>query len=230
MRTRLSAAKKRPGWVGGQLLRPADKQGGRVIVGTWKSRADWEAWHHDPQFAETRQRLDGLESAPAEHWWHDVLRDVRKTAAPPPPPSLQASRDEGQGEDPPKALGLTIPPAALSRHKMRLNHANHRAQPIPAWLVDPLPAFQNTQLPVVLGRSSGASRDILGQAEAKSADSSSPRPLLRGLRSTMGPRGSSVRSSLGLSLPSGEPSWRSDTAAAAALMAHRGPPRSRGTL
>jgi heme-degrading monooxygenase HmoA len=53
MRTRLSAAKKRPGWVGGQLLRPADRQDRRVIVGTWKSRADWEAWHHDPQFTET---------------------------------------------------------------------------------------------------------------------------------------------------------------------------------
>jgi heme-degrading monooxygenase HmoA len=92
MRTRLSAAKKRPGWVGGQLLRPADKQDRRVIVGTWKRRADWEAWHHDPQFRETRQRLDGLESAPAEHWWHDVLRDVRKTAAPPPPTTQPASK------------------------------------------------------------------------------------------------------------------------------------------
>ena len=92
MRTRLSAAKKRPGWVGGQLLRPADKQDRRVIVGAWKSRADWEAWHHDPQFTETRQRLDGLESAPAEHWWHDVLLDVRKTAAPPPPTTKPASK------------------------------------------------------------------------------------------------------------------------------------------
>jgi hypothetical protein len=27
------------------------------------TRADWEGWHHDPQFAETRQRLDGLETA-----------------------------------------------------------------------------------------------------------------------------------------------------------------------
>jgi heme-degrading monooxygenase HmoA len=92
MRTRLSAAKKRPGWVGGQLLRPADKQDRRVIVGTWKSRAAWEAWHHDPQFAETRQRLDGLESAPAEHWWHDVLLDVRKSAAPSAPTTKPASK------------------------------------------------------------------------------------------------------------------------------------------
>ena len=59
MRTRLTAARKRPGWVGGQLLQPADKPRTRVIVGTWRAHADWEAWHHDPQFAETRQRLTG---------------------------------------------------------------------------------------------------------------------------------------------------------------------------
>jgi heme-degrading monooxygenase HmoA len=80
MRSRLTAAKKRPGWVGGQLLRQSDKPDRRVIVGTWKTIASWEAWHHDPQFEETRQRLDGLESRPAEHWWHDVLLDVRKSA------------------------------------------------------------------------------------------------------------------------------------------------------
>jgi heme-degrading monooxygenase HmoA len=83
MRTRLSAAKKRPGWVGGQLLRQSDKPDRRVIVGTWRTRAAWEAWHHDPQFAETRRRLDGLESTPAEHWWHEVVLDVRKSAAAP---------------------------------------------------------------------------------------------------------------------------------------------------
>jgi heme-degrading monooxygenase HmoA len=83
MRARLSAAKKRAGWVGGQLLRPSDKPDRRVIVGTWRTRADWEAWHRDPQFAETRRRLDGLESEPAQHWWHEVVVDVRKSAAAP---------------------------------------------------------------------------------------------------------------------------------------------------
>src|SRR4029453_2763307 len=74
MRTRLSAARKAPGWVGGQLLRPGDKPDRRGIVGTWKTRTNWEACHHDPKFAETRQRLDGLESAPPENWGaHGVL-------------------------------------------------------------------------------------------------------------------------------------------------------------
>jgi hypothetical protein len=34
MRTRLSAAKKQPGWVGGQFLRQSDKPDRRVIVGS----------------------------------------------------------------------------------------------------------------------------------------------------------------------------------------------------
>ena len=92
MRTRLSAARKRPGWVGGQLLRQSDKADRRVIVGTWRTRADWEAWHQDPQFAETRRRLDGLESGPAEHWWHEVVLDVRKYEAAPPRASKVASK------------------------------------------------------------------------------------------------------------------------------------------
>jgi heme-degrading monooxygenase HmoA len=98
MRTRLSAARKRSGWVGGQLLRPADKPDRRVIVGTWRSRANWEAWHHDPQFAETRHRLDGLESAPAEHWWHDVVLDVRKASTPPPSISKSQSKRSAKGK------------------------------------------------------------------------------------------------------------------------------------
>jgi heme-degrading monooxygenase HmoA len=87
MRARLAAAKRRPGWIGGQLLRPADKEDRRVIVGTWRSHADWETWHHDPKFADTRRQLDGLVRAPDEHWWHDVVLDVRKAAATAKPPS-----------------------------------------------------------------------------------------------------------------------------------------------
>jgi heme-degrading monooxygenase HmoA len=98
MRRRLSAARERPGWVGGQLLRPSDKEDTRVIVGTWRTRADWEGWHHDPQFAETRQRLDGLESAPAEHWWHDVVLDVRKADAPQPPAAKSLNKRKVKGK------------------------------------------------------------------------------------------------------------------------------------
>jgi heme-degrading monooxygenase HmoA len=97
MRKRLTAARKRPGWVGGQLLRPADNDDKRVIVGTWRTRADWDGWHHDPTFAETRQRLEGLESAPAEHWWHDVVLDVRKATGSPSPPSKVPHKRKAKG-------------------------------------------------------------------------------------------------------------------------------------
>jgi hypothetical protein len=49
----------------------------RVIIGTWQTRADWEAWHADAKFRETRRRLDGLEAKPAEEWWHEVVADLR---------------------------------------------------------------------------------------------------------------------------------------------------------
>lgn len=98
MRTRLSAAKRASGWVGGQLLRPADKPERRVIVGTWRTRESWDAWHHDPKFTETRQRLDGLERAPAEHWWHEVVLDVRKASASAAPSSKSPGKRAAKGK------------------------------------------------------------------------------------------------------------------------------------
>jgi heme-degrading monooxygenase HmoA len=80
MRKRMMAVKTQPGWIGGQLLRSDDKPPRRVIVGTWRGRADWEKWHRDPQFVETRQELDQLVSGPERHRWHQVVLDVRKAA------------------------------------------------------------------------------------------------------------------------------------------------------
>ncbi|HEY0582964.1 MAG TPA: antibiotic biosynthesis monooxygenase [Chloroflexota bacterium] len=73
MRERLAAAADKPGWLSGQLMMPLDHLNRRIIVGTWQTRADWEAWHQDPAFAETRQRLEGLEDGSSEQWWHEVL-------------------------------------------------------------------------------------------------------------------------------------------------------------
>jgi heme-degrading monooxygenase HmoA len=77
MRARMTAAKKRPGWVGGQLLRMENQPSRRVIVGTWRTRADWEAWHLDPQFSETRRQLDPLVDGPEHRWWNEVVVDAR---------------------------------------------------------------------------------------------------------------------------------------------------------
>lgn len=76
MRERLLAARQHPGFVDGRLLMPLDGMHKRIIVGTWETRAAWEAWHADPAFGETRKRLEDLEAKPSEQWWHEVLLDV----------------------------------------------------------------------------------------------------------------------------------------------------------
>jgi heme-degrading monooxygenase HmoA len=75
MLERMGAARKQPGWIGGQLLRSPN---GRVIVGTWQSRADWEKWHQAPEFEATRQQLEGMADGPTEPGWHEVVAEVRK--------------------------------------------------------------------------------------------------------------------------------------------------------
>jgi heme-degrading monooxygenase HmoA len=77
MRERLGAAQDRDGWLGGQLLIPLDALNERIIVGIWETRADWEAWHADAAFQQTRDRLDELQVEQQETTWHEVLADVR---------------------------------------------------------------------------------------------------------------------------------------------------------
>jgi heme-degrading monooxygenase HmoA len=77
MRDRLEAAKGQPGWLGGQLAMPLDRLDQRAVIGTWETRAHWEAWHDDPAFAQTRDRLEGLQSQPPETRWFEVLADVQ---------------------------------------------------------------------------------------------------------------------------------------------------------
>lgn len=72
MQERLDAASKRPGWMVGQVLKPLNGGPRRIVVGTWASRADWEAWHRDPAFQATRSRLDPLEAEPRRQFWHEV--------------------------------------------------------------------------------------------------------------------------------------------------------------
>ena len=78
MRERMVAARDQPGWIGGQIAIPLDGPNRRVIIGTWQTRAHWEAWHSDPAFMATRHRLDGLEEGPAKEWWHEVIEEIRR--------------------------------------------------------------------------------------------------------------------------------------------------------
>jgi heme-degrading monooxygenase HmoA len=76
MEERLAGARARDGWVRGELLMPLEAMNKRVIVGTWRSRADWEAWHQDPAFTATAARLDALQAQMSDPQWHEVIADV----------------------------------------------------------------------------------------------------------------------------------------------------------
>ncbi len=78
---RLDAAHGQTGWIGGQLLIPIEGANRRAIVGTWESRADWEAWHDDPAFKETRERMEGLQEGSDEMEWLEVVGEGRQPPA-----------------------------------------------------------------------------------------------------------------------------------------------------
>ena len=80
MRERFDSAHGRPGWISGQLLTPEGEQHTRTVVGTWRSREDWEAWHSDPAFLEQRTTLERLESEPSSAQWFVVVADARADA------------------------------------------------------------------------------------------------------------------------------------------------------
>lgn len=77
MRERFDSARGRAGWVSGQLLTPEDQGSTRTIVGTWRSREDWAAWHDDPAFLEQRSTLERLEAEPSRTQWFVVVADAR---------------------------------------------------------------------------------------------------------------------------------------------------------
>lgn len=77
VRDRFESARDRPDWVSGQLLTPTEEPHTRVIVGTWQSRDDWEAWHHDPAFLGQRSTLEPLEERSRTEWF-EVVADARR--------------------------------------------------------------------------------------------------------------------------------------------------------
>lgn len=79
MRTRLDSAGGRMGFLGNQLLVPLDGLNRRVVVGTWNTRSDWEAWHNDAAFLASRQLLDRLQEGPGDTAWFEVIE--RQAAA-----------------------------------------------------------------------------------------------------------------------------------------------------
>lgn len=78
MRDRMGTAESVDGWVTGQILIPLEGLNERVIVGVWETRAAWEAWHNDPTFQETRERLAEIDADEGTTTWHEAVYDARR--------------------------------------------------------------------------------------------------------------------------------------------------------
>jgi heme-degrading monooxygenase HmoA len=76
-RERVAAAREQPGFVAVQLCAPEGRASERVVIGTWRSRDDWEAWHDTPEFRRTREELEEADPERSAEWWHSVLLEER---------------------------------------------------------------------------------------------------------------------------------------------------------
>lgn len=79
MEHRMATAESVDGWISGQILIPLESLNDRVIVGVWESRAAWEAWHNDPTFQETRERLSEIGADEGTTAWHEAIYDRRRS-------------------------------------------------------------------------------------------------------------------------------------------------------
>ena len=77
-RERVEVAKEQLGFVGVQLCIPIDAMSERVIIGTWQSRADWEAWHNADAFRQTREQMEEADTKQRKEWWHEVVLEERR--------------------------------------------------------------------------------------------------------------------------------------------------------
>jgi heme-degrading monooxygenase HmoA len=73
LRERIAAAREQPGFVAVQLCAPIEKMSERLIIGTWETRADWEAWHNTQPFEDTRRKLEQPDTKMRREWWHEVI-------------------------------------------------------------------------------------------------------------------------------------------------------------
>ena len=93
MRTRLASLRGRTGWISTQLLQPSGAENKRVLIATWHTRADWEAYCRDSGI-EARDWPGALETAPREEWCHEVLLDARASEVDPLRGAVDLARDK----------------------------------------------------------------------------------------------------------------------------------------
>jgi heme-degrading monooxygenase HmoA len=61
-----------------QLCLPLEAPDERVVIGSWETRAAWEAWNESDAFQSTRKRMDRCEVDPKGEWWHEVVLAERR--------------------------------------------------------------------------------------------------------------------------------------------------------
>jgi heme-degrading monooxygenase HmoA len=69
---RIAEVSKQPGWLGVDLLTPTDDQSKRVVVGTWRSQADWDRWHETEAFMQARPLLAAATKDDGKPQWFNV--------------------------------------------------------------------------------------------------------------------------------------------------------------
>jgi heme-degrading monooxygenase HmoA len=77
-RQRIADVRDQPGWIGVQLAIPLESPGERVVLGTWETRADWEAWHGTQAFQDTRAAMEAAEAGDHSEAWHEVVLDEHR--------------------------------------------------------------------------------------------------------------------------------------------------------
>ena len=78
-RERIASAREQRGFVAVQLCIPSDAMDERVVIGTWETRADWEAWHGTEPFQQTRRQMEEQsDSKRKREWWHEVVLEEHR--------------------------------------------------------------------------------------------------------------------------------------------------------
>lgn len=72
---RAADARRQPGWLDLHLLAPVDQPQARIVVGTWRDRDAWRAWHETDGFLATRARLDAATETTGEDRWFEVVEE-----------------------------------------------------------------------------------------------------------------------------------------------------------
>jgi heme-degrading monooxygenase HmoA len=82
-RDRVETATAAPGWLGVATWAPVAEPSQRIVVGRWRSRADYEAWTLTESYLSTKATLDSCQTAaPDIEWFRSVLILDTAEAAP----------------------------------------------------------------------------------------------------------------------------------------------------